>query len=185
MKSKILSSFLAAVTLSMCCLPTTVNAENWSPSAPVSVVEQRLNYSSQTDISTLSFSKIDNQEFTGGTQTPSIIIKDGSVELKKNTDYKCKYENNTQVGTATLTITGIGNYCGTKTVSFKIVPRAPHINAIRTETSVSIIWSESNGAENISYIILRTAANLKSLKPRLKQLAPRKNSALTAICVLR
>ncbi len=44
--------------------------------------------------------------------------------LKQGTDYTVEYENNTELGTATLTITGIGDYTGTLTVTFKIVKPA-------------------------------------------------------------
>ncbi len=45
------------------------------------------------------------------------------VTLKKNTDYTVTYENNTEIGTATVTITGKGNYTGTLTKTFKIVEK--------------------------------------------------------------
>ena len=48
-------------------------------------------------------------------------MKDGGRTLKSGTDYKVAYKNNTKVGTATVTITGLGNYRGTKSVTFKIV----------------------------------------------------------------
>ena len=40
--------------------------------------------------------------------------------LKKGTDYTVSYKNNTNVGTATVTITGKGNYTGTVKKTFKI-----------------------------------------------------------------
>ena len=43
------------------------------------------------------------------------------VTLTKGQDYTVKYENNVDVGTATVTIKGTGNYSGTITKSFKIV----------------------------------------------------------------
>ena len=42
------------------------------------------------------------------------------VTLKKGTDYTVKYENNVEKGTATVTVTGKGNYTGTIIKNFTI-----------------------------------------------------------------
>ena len=42
------------------------------------------------------------------------------ITLKKGTDYTVKYTNNVEKGTATVTITGTGNYKGTLTKTFTI-----------------------------------------------------------------
>ena len=59
--------------------------------------------------------------FDGNAKTPEVVVKTGSSTLKKDTDYTVAYSENTQVGTATVTITGKGNYTGTVTKTFKIV----------------------------------------------------------------
>lgn len=48
----------------------------------------------------------------------SVVL--GSKTLKNGTDYKVTYKNNTNVGTATVTITGAGNYSGTVSKTFTI-----------------------------------------------------------------
>lgn len=51
------------------------------------------------------------------------VIKDGTREkLKINRDYTVAYSNNINVGTAGITVTGIGNYSGTAEGSFEISP---------------------------------------------------------------
>mgnify|MGYP001667853525 CR=1 FL=1 len=61
-----------------------------------------------------------DQNYTGKALTPAPTVKMGSTTLKSGTDYTLKYSNNIKAGTATITITGKGNYAGTKTVTFKI-----------------------------------------------------------------
>ena len=61
--------------------------------------------------------------YTGLGQTPSPVIKDGATDLVKDTDYTLSYVDNTNVGTATITMTGIGNYSGNRELSFTIVPK--------------------------------------------------------------
>ena len=63
---------------------------------------------------------VSNQGYTGKVLTPAPVVKNGSVVLKSGTDYTVAYKNNTKVGTATVTITGKGNYTGTKALTFKI-----------------------------------------------------------------
>lgn len=51
---------------------------------------------------------------------PVVTVKYKKDSLVENKDYTLTYSNNTQIGTAKITITGLGSYIGTKTVSFKI-----------------------------------------------------------------
>lgn len=72
-------------------------------------------------ISNATISAIADQTYTGSAITPAVTVKDGSSTLVKDTDYTVSYSNNVNAGTATVTITGKGNYTGTKTANFKIV----------------------------------------------------------------
>lgn len=64
--------------------------------------------------------KIDNQPYTGKEIKPEVSIKDGKTLLKKGKDYVLNYNNNTEIGKASVTITGMGAYSGTKKVTFNI-----------------------------------------------------------------
>lgn len=72
-------------------------------------------------IEKVSVSKISDQVYTGSPQTPVIKLMSGNYELKAAADYEASYENNTEVGTATVKIQGKGNYTGTVTIPFQIV----------------------------------------------------------------
>ena len=72
---------------------------------------------------TLKDSKITGvkgKTYTGKAITQTPTVKYGSTTLKSGTDYTVSYKNNTNAGNATLTVTGKGNYAGTKSVTFKI-----------------------------------------------------------------
>ncbi len=58
--------------------------------------------------------------YDGIAKTPDITVKNGENTLTLGTDYTVSYINNTNPGTATVTITGIGNYTGTITKTFTI-----------------------------------------------------------------
>ena len=58
--------------------------------------------------------------YNGTAHTPTPAVKMGSTALANATDYTLSYSENTNAGTATMTVTGRGNYTGTETVNFDI-----------------------------------------------------------------
>ncbi len=58
--------------------------------------------------------------YDGAEKKPAITIKAGKKQLTLNKDYTISYKNNTNVGTASVTVTGKGNYIGTISKSFTI-----------------------------------------------------------------
>ena len=53
---------------------------------------------------------------------PTVTVKYGSTKLVKGTDYTVSYSNNTNVGTAVITVKGKGRYAGTATKKFTVKP---------------------------------------------------------------
>ena len=76
--------------------------------------------SEQVDISKLTLKDIPEQTYIGIAIEPDVEILDKTKKLLKNVDYKLQYQNNINVGTASLIIKGIGNYNGEIISSFKI-----------------------------------------------------------------
>ncbi|MBE6770965.1 MAG: leucine-rich repeat domain-containing protein [Ruminococcaceae bacterium] len=72
-------------------------------------------------ISETSVLPVLDQSYTGSAVTPSLTITDGGNVLREGVDYSVTYSNNINSGTATAKITGIGNYSGSMSTSFKIV----------------------------------------------------------------
>lgn len=63
--------------------------------------------------------------YTGSAIKPTVTIKDGTNTLKLGTDYTVSYSNNTNAGTATVTINAAGStYYGSTTTTFIISPAA-------------------------------------------------------------
>ena len=77
----------------------------------------------QKDISQMTISKIEDQMYLGIKNTPDVEIKDDTKKLVRDVDYELNYSNNINVGKATVTIVGIGNYKGKTTVYFNIIPK--------------------------------------------------------------
>ena len=64
---------------------------------------------------------ISSKTYTGSAIKPSVTVKYGGKTLVSGTDYSVAYSNNVEAGTATIKITGKGNFTGTKSVTFKII----------------------------------------------------------------
>ena len=58
--------------------------------------------------------------YTGYAITPDLVVTMNSRVLNRGTDYVVSYSNNINVGTATMRVTGIGSYSGTKTINYTI-----------------------------------------------------------------
>ena len=58
--------------------------------------------------------------YDGKAKKPGVTVKLNGKTLKNGTDYTVSYSNNTKVGTATVKITGKGNYIGSVSKTFKI-----------------------------------------------------------------
>jgi hypothetical protein len=71
----------------------------------------------------ITVSQISALTYTGSPLTPAVTVKDGGIILTQETDYRVAYDNNVNAGTATVTITGIGNYTGIRTETFTISPK--------------------------------------------------------------
>jgi hypothetical protein len=98
-------------------------------------------------VGTLTIDPITNLIYTGAAITPLQVVKDGSTTLTLGTDYSVACYNNTNAGTAKLTITGIGNYTGTKDEVFNILPKALTIQA----NNASKIYGDANPSLSFSY----------------------------------
>lgn len=75
-------------------------------------------------ISATAVSGTGNKVYTGSAIKPVPAVKVGGRTLKNGTDFTVSYKNNTEPGTATLKVTGKGNYSGSVSKTFKITARA-------------------------------------------------------------
>ena len=62
------------------------------------------------------------QTYTGGPIYPAVSVWHGATQLVMGEDYTVSYQNNVKVGVATIVITGMGDYAGTRLAFFDIVP---------------------------------------------------------------
>ena len=68
----------------------------------------------------VSVKKITDEEWSGNEICPKPTVSYKHKILEEGIDYELEYENNVQIGTATIKIVGKGYYSGVKKINFKI-----------------------------------------------------------------
>ena len=105
------------------------------------------------EISGAEISGITNKTYTGKALTQSVIVKYGDAKLVQDADYTVSYKNNINAGTASVTITGIGNYTGSVTKTFtinKAVNKITAKNFIKTySTKAQSFWTGVKVADGV------------------------------------
>ncbi len=77
--------------------------------------------------------------YTGATIDPKVVVKDGDVTLVEGTDYKIVSKVGVEAGDAYVTIQGIGNYDGEKTVKYTIA---------KTDLANAVVESSKDATTN-------------------------------------
>ncbi len=100
--------------------------------------------------------------YSGSENKPTPTVKYGSKTLVKGVDFNVCYENNIDAGCASVYITGIGRYEGTKTLLFDIYPKVINFDDVKLEYYECIadgtpkkpkfIFANVNLKEGIDYI---------------------------------
>lgn len=97
----------------------------------------------KTITSSSAIQDIADQTYTGSTLTPAITVKDGETRLEEGTtkDYTVIYSNNTNPGTAKVTVVLRGNYQGVLQKTFTINPNltvlADNIKTLAAKTTLT------------------------------------------------
>ena len=100
------------------------------------------------DLKNSKISKIAAQVYTGKAIRPELKVTCKGKELVKGTDYTVSYQNNKNVGTATVTVTGKGNYTGKKKATFVINPKPAQLNTLTAgKKQLTLKWGKINGVD--------------------------------------
>lgn len=81
-----------------------------------------------------TFTEGTDYEYTGETIEPKIVLEDKGITLVEGKQYKIEYKDNTEVGTATATVTGLSEYAGVMKLEFNIVAKSA--TGLEAEASV-------------------------------------------------
>ena len=111
---------VTAKTSSQVVVPMTNGDNGWTFTMPEENVAVTVTYAKNLQDAWIQ--AIADQTYTGSAIEPTIEVKDGEATLVLNTDYTVAYSNNTNAGTATVTVTAVAgsDYSGTASNTFTI-----------------------------------------------------------------
>lgn len=99
-------------------------------------------------IETAQVASVASKTYTGSEIVPSPKLTLNGKKLKKGTDYRLTYSNNTDIGTASITAVGIGNYKGTIHTTFKIIPpKVASFKGVSGTKAITLSWAKHAQAD--------------------------------------
>ena len=137
------------------------------------------------DLSGYRISEIKDRVYTGKAITPKFTVTYDGTALVIDTDYTVTWKNNQKIGTATLTVTGKRMCTGTKSVTFRIIPKAVKLSSLKAgRKQLTVKWKagkEIDGYE-IQYGLKKnfkgaktiTVKKAKTVSAELKKLKSKK-----------
>ena len=105
---------------------------------------------SSTPVKQVKTTKLSATKYTydGKTKTPTLTVTDTSGKtLTKDTDYTLTYSSGRkEVGNYKVKITLKGNYSGSQTYEFTIIPAKVTVTATQSTNSIKLTWTAVSGA---------------------------------------
>ncbi|MEG2345660.1 MAG: hypothetical protein RSB81_06940 [Anaerovoracaceae bacterium] len=109
--------------------------------------------------------KISSQTYEGKAKVPRPKVILGTKTLKNGTDYTLSYKNNKAIGKATLTLKAKGNYTGTLSQSFNIIPSKGKIKSLKPGTgSFTVTMRKLSGGVKYQISYKTSLGKYKDLK---------------------
>ena len=91
--------------------------------------------------------------YTGSPRIPNVTVLFDSLPLEADRNYTVSFENNTNVGVATVIVTGKGSYKGSIPLTFTIIPVKTTISRLAADSdSIKVTW-EKQGPQVSGYQI--------------------------------
>lgn len=140
--------------------------------------ENNNNNNGQTTIALSTIKpSVTNVTYTGKAQQPAVVITDTTGQTVDPSNYTLTYSNNKNVGQATVTATGIGNYTGTLTAVFNIVPKGTNLSKVIAKKKSFLAKWKKQSAQTSGYE-LQYATNAKFKGAKIKTVKKNKTTSI-------
>lgn len=113
--------------------------ENSSSLYNTSDADYKASEPSKMAVTSDMISTVPNKYYIGKNITPSVTVKNDGIKLVKDKDYTVTYKNNKKIGTATVIITGKGNYILSCKTTFKIKMAKAVISKVKAGKKKAVI----------------------------------------------
>ncbi|MBR3738776.1 MAG: fibronectin type III domain-containing protein, partial [Eubacterium sp.] len=131
-----------------------------SKSGSFKITAKAMSSAAKINISTKSYT------YNGKVKQPTVSVYDGSKKLKKNTDYTVSYSNTKSkyVGEYSIKVSFKGNYSGSKSVTYTIVPKGTTLlkTASTGKDYISPQWKKQTSQTTGYEIMYSKSAGFKS-----------------------
>ena len=89
--------------------------------------------------------------YSGSSKTPTVTVKNSAgTKLTKNTDYTISYSKSTRkaIGKYTITMKGKGNYSGSISKTYKIIPKKMTVKSAKSSSKkkLTVKWTKISGS---------------------------------------
>ena len=121
----------------------TVSVQDKPITDAVPSVQPTTTQTTLIDLANVKISGVKNKYVYSGSEIEPIpVVTYMGTELTNGVDYNVTYINNRTVGTASIYLTGIGNYTGNNTRTFKIVPVATALKSLEAgKGTLKVKWN--------------------------------------------
>ena len=104
------------------------------------------------DIASLTVDDLNDVTYTGSAIKPNLVVTDAACgyTLVNGTDYTLSYANNVNAGTATVTVTGMGNYTGSIQKTFVIARKS--ISGATVTLGAALTYTGSAQNQSVSRV---------------------------------
>ena len=142
--------------------PTKVPSVTTAPTAAPTKAAEKV------DIAKASVSKVKDVVYTGKAVKPTVKVTYKGKDLTLNKDYKVSYNSNKEIGEASITVTGLGNYTGTAKVTFHILPKKINIKkaTYSAANKADVSWKKTSGKISGYEVVYSTSKTFKSAKKK-------------------
>lgn len=136
----------------------------------------------KANISSATVGGIGTKRYNGSKQTQSLKITFKGKTLKNGTDYTLSYKNNKNVGTASVVISGKGNFNGKVTANFKINPQKTYITSLSpAKKTIKVNFAKRTTQASGYIVVYSTDKNFKNAKQIWVNSASKNSVTLTGL----
>ena len=108
-----------------------------------------------------------NKTYTGKARKPAVHVEYKGVKLVKGVDFTLKYKNNVKIGTASVTVKGIGRFTGSVKATFKIIPKGTTLSKLTGgKKKFTVTWKKQTkqvSGYQIQYATKKNFSNAKKV----------------------
>lgn len=165
--SHIIVPIIILMMIFVTCVPGFAQEQMENPT------EEQTEEQVQQDLSQCSITCDEKVLYSGKEICPEVVVMLNEAQLVEGIDFVAEYSSNIDPGTGKITVTGMGNYCGSAEKSFEIIKKLEKVKVTADNAESSgkpvLTWNESEGADGYEVYRASSSAGNYSLIATVKK----------------